>query len=133
MKPECKKEAQWWYQQATSDFTSLDVLLKAGKHDVVCFMAQQVAEKALKAYLISRGEEFIISHSIAKLCDLIAGYDTEAVSLKKKIKGLTPYYVEARYPNALEEIPSEYFEEDDAAEAIRMAKKALEFVKKRME
>jgi len=40
--------------------------------------------------------------------------------------------VEARYPNALEEVPALYFDEEDAEGAIEMARKALEFVKRAM-
>ena len=44
---------------------------------------------------------------------------------------MTPYYVDARYPNALEEIPALYFEARDAQEAIFLAEQTLQFVKQR--
>lgn len=45
---------------------------QAGKDDTCCFLAQQTAEKALKAYLFHQGEELIFTHSIFKLCDMAA-------------------------------------------------------------
>jgi len=118
-----------WLDQARADYSSLEILLKAEKYDLVCFLAQQVAEKALKAFLISRGEENIHSHSIAMLCEMCSGLDPSLSELKKQIKNLTPYYVEARYPNALEEIPARYFDQKDAIEAVKMATIALESIK----
>lgn len=43
---------------------------------------------------MAQGEEFIVTHSIARLCD---EYDKGFLALKKEIKALTPYYVGARY------------------------------------
>jgi len=131
MKSGVEQEAAMWLDQAVSDYSALEVLLKAGKYDLVCFLSEQVAEKAIKAFLISRGEEMIFSHSIAKLCEMCEQYDPQFAELKKKIKNLTPYYVEARYPNALEQVPAKYFDGDDAKAAIAMAKQALEAVKRK--
>jgi len=132
MKPSANQEAQMWLRQAEADFSALDLLLQAGKYDLVCFLAQQVAEKALKAFLIFSGEELIPYHSIAKLCELALPFDAYFDELRKQIKNLTPYYVEARYPNALEEIPADYFDHNDAEQALAMSKAALEFVKSRV-
>ncbi|HHS98110.1 MAG TPA: HEPN domain-containing protein [Chloroflexi bacterium] len=133
MRPDLEEEARWWLAQARSDFSALDVLFRAGKYDLVCFLSQQVAEKALKAYLIAQGEELILSHSVARLCSMAAEFDPAFSDLRREIKALTPYYVEARYPNALEEIPAVFFDENDAQEAMEMAEKALRFVERRFE
>ena len=132
MKPDFEEEAQWWLKQAESDFEFLTQSNRTNKFDILCFISQQVAEKALKAFLISKGEELITSHSISRLCEMGAKYDKDFKRLKSEIKRLTPYYVEARYPNALEEIPAEYFEKEDAEEAIQMARKALDLVKRKL-
>ena len=79
---------------------------------------------------MAQGEEFIVTHSIARLCD---EYDKGFLALKKEIKALTPYYVwRPNIPNALEEIPALYFDEEDVKRAIKMARKALDFVKRAM-
>ena len=132
MRPTTDTEALMWLEQAESDFSSLDILFKAEKHDLVCFLSQQVAEKALKAYLLFHEEESVHSKSNVRLCDMGSKFDKDLPELKKKIKNLSPYYVETRYPDALEEIPARFFDNDDAKKAIDMAKHALEFVKEKM-
>ncbi len=131
MRPEFREEAEWWLRQAESDFSALDILFHAGKYDLVCFLAQQVAEKALKAYLFLQGEEPPPTYSIARLCSVAARFDSSFQALRSEVKGLTPYYVDARYPNALEEIPALYFEARDAEEAMQLAQQTLHFVKER--
>jgi len=44
-------EARRWLDQAVEDLASARVLFDAERHYLVCFMAHQIAEKALKAYL----------------------------------------------------------------------------------
>jgi HEPN domain-containing protein len=39
MRPKRSEEARWWLEQARSDFEALHVLMKAGKFDLVCFLA----------------------------------------------------------------------------------------------
>ena len=87
------------------------------------------AEKALKAYLFYQGEELIFTHSIFKLCDMAAQYAPDFTELKERVKLLDFYYVEARYPNALEDvIPAEFYNERDAEQAIGMAEAVIALV-----
>jgi HEPN domain-containing protein len=117
-----QREADRWWRQASADLDFLPFVAQAGKYDTCCFLAQQTADKALKAYLFSQGEELIFTHSIFKLCDLAARFDPFFAALKDAVKTLDYYYVEARYPNALQDvIPAEFYSARDAAEAIRMA------------
>jgi len=121
-----KREADRWWRQALSDFAFLAVARQAGKYDTCCFLAQQTAEKALKAYLFSQGEELIFTHSIFKLCDMAARYEPDFATLKERVKLLDFYYVEARYPNALEDvIPAEFYSEQDANQAVTMTEEII--------
>ncbi len=53
---------------------------------------------------------------------MAAKYHAEFATLKEQVKLLDFYYVEARYPNALEDvIPAEFCSDREAAEAIAMA------------
>jgi HEPN domain-containing protein len=120
-------EADRWWRQSRADFDFLRVALDAGKYDTCCFLAQQTAEKALKAFLFHSGEELILTHSIFKLCELAAQYGTEFEALKNQVKQLDFYYVEARYPNALDDvIPAEFYSRKDAEEAVSMTSKVLD-------
>ncbi|BCX03524.1 MAG: DNA-binding protein [Candidatus Roseilinea sp.] len=128
------REAGRWWRQAVADFAFLPVARDAGKFDTCCFLAQQTAEKALKAYLFAQGEELVFTHSIFRLCDLAARYDAAFTDLREDVKRLDfYYYVEARYPNAIEDvIPAEFYSDRDAEEAIRMANAVCEFVGRRL-
>lgn len=128
------QEADRWWRQAQSDFALLPIICQAGKYDTVCFLAQQTAEKALKAFLFAQGEELIFTHSIFKLCALAAQYDPRWNELQAQVKLLDFYYVEARYPNALEDvIPAEYYNATDAEQAIAMAGLVLDQVRMSLE
>lgn len=124
-----KKEAQRWFAQAKSDYSVLGTIYKVEKYDLVCFLSQQIAEKTLKAFLYHNGEEIIFTHSIFKLCEQASNYDISFKDLKNKLKTLDYYYVESRYPNSMEDIiPAEFFNEEDAKEAISMAELAINHV-----
>lgn len=126
-----EREADRWWRQALSDFAFLPIARQAGKYDTCCFLAQQTAEKALKAYLFHQGEELILTHSIFKLCAMAAQYDPGFTTLREQVKLLDFYYVEARYPNALEDvIPAEFYSERDADQAIAMAEAVINMVQR---
>ncbi len=121
-----KYEAERWWRQAKNDFTFLEKILYSGKHDTVCFLAQQTAEKAMKAYLFFKGEELIFTHSIFHLCTLASKYDPTFDKLREQVKLLDFYYVEARYPNAIEDtIPAEFYSQADADQAVEMADRVI--------
>jgi HEPN domain-containing protein len=133
MKPTPNEEAKRWLKQAESDFSFLQKIVEGEKYDLACFLSQQVAEKALKSFLFSQGEEIILTHSIFKLCELASQYDPAFQTLKAEIKNLDRYYVEARYPNALEDLtPAEFFDLNDAKEAVQMAEESLQLVKEKL-
>ena len=120
-------------RQAEEDLEAARTLLDAKKYYMVCFVSQQAAEKALKAYLYAQGEEFLFSHSVWKLCQSSSKYDEEFAALRSKVKNLDMYYTEARYPNSLDSgIPAEFFEEKDASQARKMAEEVIIFVRKRL-
>jgi HEPN domain-containing protein len=49
---------------------------------VACFVSQQVAEKAVKAFLFSMGEEIVTGHSVQVLCSWAESYDPAFGELK---------------------------------------------------
>ncbi len=128
-----QREAGRWWRQALADFSFLPVARQAAKYDTCCFLAQQTAEKALKAYLFQQGEELIFTHSIFKLCAMAAHYAADFTELQERVKLLDFYYVEARYPNALEDvIPAEFYSGRDAEQAIGMAEAVIALVERLM-
>ena len=61
------------------------------------YLAQQAAEKSLKAYLTFHEIEFPFIHNLEKLVDLCAGQEEPFADIKLLAQQLTPYAVELRY------------------------------------
>ncbi|MCX5859363.1 MAG: HEPN domain-containing protein [Proteobacteria bacterium] len=117
-----KKEGKRWYDQAVRDIDDARYNLAGGRHNLACFVAQQAAEKSLKAFLITRGEEEPWGHSVAELCRSAAQIDPTFTELQPRVAPLDKYYIPTRYPNGLPGgIPSEAFSRDDALSAIGLA------------
>ena len=87
----------------------------------ICFHAQQLAEKMLKAYLSYKKVNFKKTHDLELLLELCIREDKEFERLDTG--NLTDYAIEVRYPDDIY-IPS--FEE--AKEAYKMALKIRNFV-----
>jgi len=132
MKLEPAVEARRWLLQAEQDLDDAEFNLSGKRYNVACFLAQQSAEKALKAYLFSKGAEEVWGHSVAELCKDAQTFDSEFIQLETKAAPLDKYYIPTRYPNALPGgIPSKAFDENDAKNAICLAKEVIDFVKTR--
>lgn len=56
MRESARIEGQRWLEQAQFDLKWARHLKSKGAYYLVCFLAQQVAEKALKAFLYAQGE-----------------------------------------------------------------------------
>jgi HEPN domain-containing protein len=132
MKLEAMAEGRRWLSQAERDLEDAEFNLSGGRYNVACFLAQQSAEKALKAYLFSKGAEEVWGHSVAELCKDAQTFDPAFSQLDPKASPLDKYYIPTRYPNALPGgIPSKAFDENDAKNAIRLTKEVIDFVKSR--
>lgn len=91
--------AHEWLAKADVDLSAANALLSAGDlSDVVAFHAQQVAEKALKAFLVWHQIEFPKTHDIERLLELCASVEPEVAAALASAAELTPYGVEYRYP-----------------------------------
>jgi len=132
MKLEPMNDARRWFLQAEQDLDDSEFNLSGKRYNVACFLAQQSAEKALKAYLFSKGAEEVWGHSVAELSKDAQTFDSEFNLLEAKAGPLDKYYIPTRYPNALPGgIPSKAFDENDAKSAIRLAREVIDFVKAR--
>ncbi len=67
-------EGRRWLEQAQTDLKWARHLLDAGAYYLVCFLAQQTAEKALKALLYAQGESLVLGHSVRQLSQRAAEY-----------------------------------------------------------
>jgi len=129
MKKSQNDEAQRWLQQARADFEAGEYLIQGKKFYLACFVFQQAAEKALKAYLYARGEDWVIGHSVQKLCLECSKYDSVFKELGEEVNGLDGYYIPTRYPNSLPDgIPADVYTRSDAERTRAMCDKIIKFV-----
>lgn len=124
MHPELRREVERWRRYAAEDLREAERLVE---HDDTvprhpAWMAQQAAEKALKAILIFHQIEFPFTHNLATLRDLIpSGWDVKQV--EANLGRLSEYAVASRYPGDLPDIFP-----DDAQAAVRDARRIVEAV-----
>ena len=90
-----------WLRQASEDLHWAEHLAEQGAYHLACFLAQQSAEKALKAYLYAQDVELVWGHSVRELCTVAATFDAAFEELGRKVAPLDQYYIPTRYPNGL--------------------------------
>ncbi len=129
MRKSAIEEGKRWLEQASEDLRWAKDLAGRGGYHISCFLAQQIGEKALKAFLYAKGEEIVIGHSIARLCGLAAKFDTEFSHRAKEWSILDGYYVPTRYPNSLpDSIPAKVYTSRAANDAVILAEEIVELV-----
>jgi HEPN domain-containing protein len=111
-----------WLKQSRSDLKYARSGAADGFYSQACFVAQQAAEKALKAIYVKRRIPFPLSHNLAEF------------SLQLEINGklreaagtLDLYYISSRYPAGTSHLaPCELITEKQATTAIACAVKFL--------
>ena len=124
-------EERRWLRQAEKDLESAKDSLTARHYEWACFQAQQATEKALKAFLYSKGLRAILTHSIRDLILNCSKYDEGFKNYVSQAKFLDAFYISARYPNSLvgESIPAEYYSEEEAEKCTSCAALILSRVK----
>ena len=129
MRRSAYEEGQRWLAQAAEDLRWTKYLAEGGGWHLACFLAQQVTEKALKAFLYAQGEEIVIGHSVARLCSAAASYHSEFADKARRWSLLDGYYIPTRYPNGLPDgIPAMVYTRDAAVGAVALAEEAVEWV-----
>ncbi len=110
-----------WIKKAEADFISMMREMNATKelnYDLVCFLAQQSAEKYLKALLCENSVPFPKTHDLNELSALLPKRFEFPESFSPTISRLDRYAVEFRYPgaSATQELATEALE---GARALR--------------
>ncbi|MBN1935140.1 MAG: HEPN domain-containing protein [Anaerolineae bacterium] len=133
MKRDAHTEGMRWLEQAQADRHGAQLLFDGGSYHLTCFIAQQVAEKAVKAFLYAQGEEFVVGHSVEVLCRWAAEFDPEFESLRQEVASLDAYYIPTRYPNGIpDSIPARIYTHAVARETLRMADAVLMLVQSKL-
>lgn len=129
MRNDPRSEGQRWLEQAQTDLKWVRHLADQGAHYLVCFLAQQAAEKALKAVLYARGQELVLGHSVRQLCQESAVEEPRFAAHLDEWAVLDSYYIPTRYPNGLPgDIPARVYNRESAAGAMRLAESVMSVV-----
>ncbi len=133
MRRKALEEGKRWLEQAEEDLRWARDLAERGGYHIACFLAQQVGEKALKAFLYAQGEEIVIGHSIERLCRAASCYEAEFGEHSKRWSILDGYYVPTRYPNSLpDSIPARVYTQNAAKEAVQLTEEIVITVHKKI-
>ncbi len=98
--------AKTWLGQSLAHLAAARDSAGAGHHESACFQSQEAGEKALKAFLYSRGCTSIVTHSLRRLLQECVREEPGFGDLDDARRLLDQCYTPTRYPNGLdEEIP----------------------------
>jgi HEPN domain-containing protein len=124
-----RAEYERWLRQAERDLAAARSNTENGFHEWACFLSQQAAEKALKAFLYLQGERAVIGHAIAVLVRRAAEH-VPALTALHPAKRLDEVYIPSRYPNGLEDtVPGDFYTKEDAAACVDLAAHVIRSVK----
>ena len=132
--------ARQWVKQAEIDSEALEALLRSAHANPrlashVCFMAHEVAEKALKGGMYATcglGANSLTKHDISPLAYALQGERMQiAAELPSFTIPLKPHYLNTRFPNRYSPptVPSDRYSLSDAQEAQMNAMNILRIVK----
>ena len=112
-------EAQRWLKQALHDRDAARLNRDHDFHEHACFLAQQSAEKALKAFLYERGQGPVLGHSTLALTHESAALEPEFAALDEACRRLDQLYIPTRYPNGLpDNVPHDFYSRTLADQAL---------------
>ncbi len=117
-----------WVKKAEEDLLSGRAVLKDGAPSTGCFLAQQAAEKLLKAVLVAQNVEFPKTHDLLQLLSLLDPRVPESAILKEDLVLLNRYNIEPRYPGDYPELTRE-----ECQRAYDAALRVQKFAEQRLE
>ena len=131
--PDYLSEGARWLRQAEQDLDAARYLKEGGRHNLACFMGQQAAEKAIKAYLYHKRVEDVWGHSLLDLCEDAKLFDMMFDTMKSEARQLDKYHYITRYPEFLPSGTSfDAFNEIDSERSIELSTQVVEFTKERI-
>ena len=131
--PDNAAEGARWLRQAQQDLDDAEFTREGARFNLACFLGQQAAEKAIKAFLYFRGAEDVWGHSLIDLCEDAKIFEMFFDTIKSEARQLDKYYSITRYPEFLPGgIPSEAFDRVDADRAIELSQIVVDFVRERV-
>lgn len=125
-----RDEALRWLEESEQDLRAIAGNIEAGAFNWACFIAQQAAEKAVKAVRIDRGEDVLRIHSVTALIrgDKRRGLpDLAGLSAYlEDAQELDQHYIPARYPNGVPfGRPHEFYNRRKAERCLECAQRIV--------
>ncbi len=121
-----RSEALDWLEEAKADLEHARLSLGSGSYNWACFVAQQAAEKALKAFMMGVGRRRPPrTHDLTRLYVGVGERLELPGEVVERLGELSAYYTIARYPNAGLMRPSTGITRVQAEEAIKLAGKVV--------
>jgi HEPN domain-containing protein len=112
-------EARRWLRQALHDRDAARLNREHGFFEHACFVAQQSAEKALKAFLYARGQGPVLGHSTLALAGAASAFESSFDSLGDACRRLDQLYIGTRYPNGIPDgVPHDFYDRGLADQAL---------------
>jgi HEPN domain-containing protein len=119
--------AEEWFRKARDDHKSAKVVLEeGGYYGTTCFLAQQMAEKYLKGFLIYKNSRLMKIHDLVMLLNECKKIAPAFADLENDCILLNDYYIETRYPL---DTPVGYSKKE-ASDALSAAERIGKFVVK---
>jgi len=104
-----------WFKKGDDDKQAVGILLEhGGKSSVAAFLMQQMLEKYMKGFLLSKGWNLKRTHDLEELLDEIIEYDVSFEDFREISQKATAFYFLERYPffsdePSREEVKETYF------------------------
>jgi HEPN domain-containing protein len=112
-----------WMGQAERDLRAAEASMEAGLFEWACFIAQQAAEKAVKAVAQARGGD-VMGHAVSRLVAEVFGQAPDEIA--EPARRLDKFYIPTRYPNGWAAgKPGDYYSREDAEAAIADAQRVV--------
>ena len=132
-----KTDVKLWLEKAKDDVLWAKSSFKDGFYSPVCFVAQQIAEKALKAIVFSLQKDFTPAeikerrtHNLKNLLKIINKDVNVPEKINKLCINLDRFYLPTRYPDVPDPVGT--YTKDIAKKAIENSEVVVEFVEKKI-
>jgi len=125
------EEGLRWLDQATADLKTAKDCSESGNYYASAFFSQQSAEKALKAFLYSKGFRALVTHSVTELLEESSKHENVLKRFLDQGKELDRHYIGSRYPNFYPNGPAyKYYTEEIARRCLSYAESILKEARK---
>lgn len=126
-----KDEASRWFSQSYYDLKAAEWNFRGGFYNTACFLAQQSAEKGLKAtgYLLNRSRRKMWTHSVYELIGILSKDVPDLHDELGNARELDLHYIPARYPNGIPGgFPFQFYDQSTAQNALKASERILRIV-----